>query len=131
MTRHSKTAFTFGPELRARLRQLRKRRGLTLRTMAVLMDRQTPGAHAQLSRLERGKMPYPSFNFIVDYLRACGAGFEDLLDLLNPHTSRRPVLKERGDAAVAYLLRSLPKAIDMTWIQQSKYVASGAGTAAR
>jgi transcriptional regulator with XRE-family HTH domain len=110
MTRHSKTAFTFGPELRARLRQLRKRRGLTLRTMAVLMDRQTPGAHAQLSRLERGKMPYPSFNFIVDYLRACGAGFEDLLDLLNPHTSRRPVLKERGDAAVAYLLRSLPKA---------------------
>ena len=110
MIRHSKTAFTFGPELRARLRQLRKRRGLTLRAMAVLMDRQSPGAHAQLSRLERGKMPFPPFNFIVDYLRACGAGFGDLLDLLNPHTSRRPVLKEKGDAAVAMLLRSLPKA---------------------
>jgi hypothetical protein len=77
--------------------------------MAVLMDRQSSGAHAQLSRLERGKMPYPPFNFIVDYLRACGAGFEDLLDLLKPHTSRRPVLKEKGDAAVAMLLRSLPK----------------------
>jgi hypothetical protein len=78
--------------------------------MAVLMDRQSPGAHAQLSRLERGEMPYPSFNFIVDFLRACGAGFEDLLDLLKPHTSRRPVLKEKGDAAVAELLKSLPKA---------------------
>ena len=109
MTRHSKTAFTFGPELRARLRQLRERRGLSLRAMAVLMDRQSAGAHAQLSRLERGAMPYPPFNFIVDYLRACGAGFEDLLDLLKPHTSQAPVLREKADAAVAELLKSLPK----------------------
>jgi transcriptional regulator with XRE-family HTH domain len=110
MTRHSKTAFVFGPELRARLRQLRERRGLSLRAMAVLMDRQGAGAHAQLSRLERGAMPYPPFNFIVDYLRACGAGFEDLLDLLKPHTSQPPVLKEKADAAVAEPLKSLPKA---------------------
>jgi len=109
MTRHSKTAFTFGPELRARLRQLRERRGLSLRAMAVLMDRESPGAHAQLSRLERGAMPYPPFNFIVDYLRACGAGFEDLLDLLKPYTSQAPVLREKADAAVAELLKSLPK----------------------
>jgi transcriptional regulator with XRE-family HTH domain len=108
MAHHSKTAFPFGPELRARLRQLRKRRGLTLRTMAVLMDRQGSGAHAQLSRLERGDVKYPSFNLIVDYLRACGAGFEDLLDLLKPHTSQPPVLREKGDAAVAELLKSLP-----------------------
>jgi hypothetical protein len=78
--------------------------------MAVLMDRQGSGAHVQLARLERGDIKYPSFNLIVDYLRACGVGFENLLDLLNPHTSRRPVLKEKGDAAVAMLLRSLPKA---------------------
>jgi transcriptional regulator with XRE-family HTH domain len=109
MSRHSKTAFTFGPELRARLRQLRERRGLALRAMAVLMDRESPGAHAQLSRLERGKMPYPTFNFVADYLRACGAGFEDLLDLLKPHTSQPPVLKEKAEAAVAELLKSLPK----------------------
>ena len=109
MANHSKTAFTFGPEFRARLRQLRKRRGLTLRSMAMLMDRQGSGAHVQLARLERGDIKYPSFNLIVDYLRACGAGFGDLLDLLNPHTSRRPVLKEKGDDAVAMLLRSLPK----------------------
>jgi transcriptional regulator with XRE-family HTH domain len=120
MTRHSKTAFTFGPELRARLRQLRERRGLSLRAMAVLMDRQSAGAHAQLSRLERGAMPYPSFNFIADYLRACGAGFEDLLDLLRPHTSQPPVLKEKADAAVAEVLKSLPRAEQRAMLRWEK-----------
>ncbi len=120
MTRHSKTAFTFGPELRARLRQLRERRGLSLRAMAVLMDRESPGAHAQLSRLERGKMPYPTFNFVADYLRACGAGFEDLLDLLKPHTSQPPVLREKADAAVAELLKSLPKAEQRAMLRWEK-----------
>jgi len=72
--------------------------------MTVLMDRQSPGAHAQLSRLERGKLPYPTFNFIMDYLRACGAGVEDLLDLLKPYTSQPPGLRQKGDARVAELL---------------------------
>jgi transcriptional regulator with XRE-family HTH domain len=120
MSRHSKTAFTFGPELRARLRQLRVRRGLSLRAMAVLMDRQSPGAHAQLSRLERGAMPYPPFNFIVDYLRACGAGFEDLLDLLKPHTSQPPILRQKADAAVAEILKSLPKAEQRAMLRWEK-----------
>jgi transcriptional regulator with XRE-family HTH domain len=120
MAHHSKTTFAFGPEFRARLRQLRKRRGLTLRALAVLMDRQVPGAHAQLARLERGKVKYPSINLIVDYLRACGAGFGDLLDLLNPHTSQRPVLKQKGDAAVADLLKSLPKAEQRAMLRWEK-----------
>jgi hypothetical protein len=88
--------------------------------MAVLMDRQSPGAHAQLSRLERGAMPYPPFNFIADYLRACGAGFEDLLDLLKPHTSQPPVLREKADAAVAELLKSLPKAEQRAMLRWEK-----------
>jgi hypothetical protein len=53
MAYHSKTTFTFGPELRARLRQLRKRRGLTLRDLALLMDRRGPGSRTQLAKLER------------------------------------------------------------------------------
>jgi len=120
MAHHSKTAFTFGPELRARLRQLRKRRGLTLRALALLMDRQGPGAHAQLARLERGEVKYPSLNLIVDYLRACGAGFEDLLDLLRPQTSLPPVLKLKGDAAVAELLKSLPRAEQRAMLRWEK-----------
>jgi hypothetical protein len=84
------------------------------------MDRQVPGAHAQLARLERGKVKYPSINLIVDYLRACGAGFGDVLDLLNPHTSQRPVLKQKGDAAVADLLKSLPKAEQRAMLRWEK-----------
>ena len=38
------------------MRLLRKRRGLTLRAMAALMDRQGSGAHVQLARLEQGKV---------------------------------------------------------------------------
>ena len=109
MAHHSKTEFTFGPEFRARLRELRKRRGLSLRALALLMDRQGSGAHVQLARLEQGKVKYPSINLIADYLRACGADFEDLLDLLKPHTSQPPVQRQKGDAAVAELLKSLPK----------------------
>ncbi len=123
MAYHSKTTFTFGSELRARLRQLRERRGLSLRAMAVLMDRQGSGAHMQLARLEQGKVKYPSINLIVDYLRACGAGFEDLFDLLKPHTSQPPVLKEKGDAAVAELLKSLSKAEQRAMLRWEKATA--------
>jgi transcriptional regulator with XRE-family HTH domain len=109
MAHHSKTTFDFGPELRARLYELRKRCGLSLRTMALLMDRHGAGAHVQLARLEKGQVKYPSINLIADYLRACGAGFEDLLDLLKQHASQPPVLKQKGNAAVAELLKSLPQ----------------------
>jgi len=110
MTRHSKTAFTFGPELRARLRELRQRSGLSLRAMTALMDRETPGAHAQLSRLERGKMPYPTFNFVMDYLRTCGARTDDVADVLDVYLREPPALRQKGDARVAEVLKSLPKA---------------------
>ena len=39
MSMLSKSTFVFGPELGARLKALRERRGLTLREVAVLMDR--------------------------------------------------------------------------------------------
>lgn len=92
MAHHSKTTFAFRPEFSARLCQLRKRRGLTLRALAVLMDRRVPGAHAQLARLERGKVKYPSINLIVDYLRASGAGFRrcPCHQALQPLESRAP-----------------------------------------
>jgi len=123
MAHHSKTAFTFGPEFRARLRELRKRRGLTLRAMAMLMDRQGSGAHVQLARLERGKIRYPSINLIADYLRACGSGFEDLLDLMKPYPAQPPALKEKADAAVAELLKSLPKPEQRAMLKWEKATA--------
>jgi len=108
--KHTKTKFVFTPEFGARLRQLRRRQSLSLRGLALLMDRHQPGSFNLLAKLERGELKHPSINLLVDYLRACGAGFEDLLDLLKPHTSQPPVLREKADAAVAELLKSLPRA---------------------
>jgi len=108
MSHHSRTTFVFGSELGSRLRQLRMRRGLSLRGLALLMDRRSTGSYNQMARLERGYVRHPTLNLIADYLRACGAGFEDLLDLLKAYTSQPPVLKVRGDAAVAELFKSLP-----------------------
>lgn len=124
MAHHSKTTFDFGPEFRARLRELRKRRGLTLRTMAVLMDRQGPGAHVQFARLERGEVKYPSINLIADYLRTCGARVKDVADLLDPYLSQPPVLKQKGDAAVAELLKSLPRAEQRAMLKWEKGIVA-------
>ena len=126
MARHSRTTFIFGPEFRARLRQLRQRRGLTLRAMAALMDRQGSGAHVQFARLEQGKVKYPSINLIVDYLRACGAKVKDVADLLDTYLAQAPVLTQKGDAAVAELLKSLPK-----WEQRAMLRWEKATVAAR
>ena len=108
--KHTKTTFVFTPEFGARMRQLRERRKLSLREMASLMDRHQPGSFNLLAKLERGALRHPSINLIADFLRACGSGFEDLLDLLKPYTSQPPVMKQKGDARVAELLKSLPEA---------------------
>lgn len=105
---YSRTTFVFTRELGSRLRKLRRRRGLSLRDMALLMDRRGPGSYNQLGRLERGDVKRPSFNLIADYLRACGSGFGELGDLLDAYTRQKPVLKAKGDAAVAVLLKGLP-----------------------
>jgi transcriptional regulator with XRE-family HTH domain len=120
MMKYTKTAFVFTPEFGARLRQLRKRRNLSLRDLALLMDRHQPGSFNLLAKLERGELKHPSINLMVDYLQACGAGFEDLLDLLKPHTSQPPVLTKKGDAAVAELLKSLPKAEQRAMLRWEK-----------
>jgi transcriptional regulator with XRE-family HTH domain len=106
--RFSKTTFRFGREFGARLRDLRQRRGLSLRQLALLMDRHQPGSFNLMAKLERGDLKYPSINLVADYLRACGANFDDLKEVLDPYTSRRPVLYEKGDRKVAELLKALP-----------------------
>jgi len=94
--------------------------------MAALMDRQGRGAHVQFARLEQGKVKYPSINLIVDYLRACGAKVKDVADLLDTYLAQAPVLTQKGDAAVAELLKSLPK-----WEQRAMLRWEKATVAAR
>jgi transcriptional regulator with XRE-family HTH domain len=107
--KHTKTTFVFTSEFGARLRQLRMRRNLSLRDLALLMDRRQPGSFNLLAKLERGDLKYPSINLIADFLRACGARVKDVSDLLDTYVTQAPVLTKKGDAAVAELLKSLPK----------------------
>ena len=107
-TKYTKTTFVFGPGFGARLRELRKRRKLSLRQLALLMDRHQPGSFNLLAKLERGDVKYPSLAVVADYLRACRAGFRDLLPMLDEYTSQPPVLRAKGDEAVADLLKTLP-----------------------
>ena len=109
MSIFSKSTFVFGPELGARLKALRKRRGLSLRDVAVLMDRYGTGSHNQLSKLERGAVTHPSVNLLLDYLRACRTGPQDVAALFGPYLSLPPVPRTKSDAAVAKLLEVLPE----------------------
>jgi len=91
--KRSSDTFVFTPELGARLRALRERAGLSQGQLMLLAGRFGKGAGMVASRLERGEIPYPSLGLIVDYLRACGAGFRELADLLGPATMK-PVPSE-------------------------------------
>jgi len=72
------------------------------------MARRGKSARSLLSRLESGKNRHPTFGLIADYLRACRAGFADILDLLDEYTGRRPADEERGKALVTKLVGGLP-----------------------
>ncbi len=85
--------FVFSQDLGQRLRRLRQQRGLSLARIARLMGRKTRGAASLISQLERGKIKNPSIGLIADYLRACRASFNDIVDLLNSYTSQ-PVVEE-------------------------------------
>jgi transcriptional regulator with XRE-family HTH domain len=123
MSDYAKMTFVFGREMGARLRALRLLRKLSLRELASLMDRQGVGSYNQLGRLERGTVKRPSLNLIADYLRACGAGFENLQDLLGQYTSQPPAARQRADAAVADTLKTLPEPVRKAMLKWDKGVA--------
>jgi hypothetical protein len=58
-------------------------------------------------RLERGRFRSPSLRLIGDYLRACGAGFEHVLDVLHEYTSRPSVPDEQGWVYVRQAIQGL------------------------
>jgi transcriptional regulator with XRE-family HTH domain len=103
----SKEMFKFTAEMGLRLRGLRVAAGLTQQELAVLMGRQGKGNHQLVGKLELGKVPYPSFGFVADYLRACRASFVDIADLLDAYTSEPTVIEQRGYKRVRSLTRKL------------------------
>jgi transcriptional regulator with XRE-family HTH domain len=107
--KHSRSTFVFTPELGAKLRAIRRKRNLTLRGLAVLMGRVSPGAFNHLAKLERGDLKHPSVNLLLDYLRACGGGPQDVAALFDSYLSLPPVPRTKSDAVVAKLLEVLPE----------------------
>jgi transcriptional regulator with XRE-family HTH domain len=112
MKRRAGDRFKFKPQLGARLRELRLKAGFTQQMLAVAMGSQRIGNHAVVSRLERGKMKNPGIGFVADYLRACRAGFADVLSVLDPYTSQPTVVEVETEKAVAKVREFLPAKID-------------------
>jgi transcriptional regulator with XRE-family HTH domain len=83
----------FTPEMGARLRETRQKRGLTLDAVAAGMGLTGKGRWNQVARLEQGKNPDPRLSAVTLYLRACGAQFFEFYDTL---TRIEPVLVDTG-----------------------------------
>jgi transcriptional regulator with XRE-family HTH domain len=79
----------FTPEMGARLREIRLKRGFTLDEVAGRMGLAGKGRKAFVGRLEHGHIKNPSLGTVTLYLRACGAQFFEFYDTL---TRIEPVL---------------------------------------
>jgi transcriptional regulator with XRE-family HTH domain len=108
MAKRVEDSLWFPEKLGRRLVELRRQRGLTQRQVAELMGRAGRGSKTYVCRLEQGWFRSPSLRLLGDYLRACGAGFEDVLDVLHEYTSRPTVPDEQGWAAAQQAVVGLP-----------------------
>jgi transcriptional regulator with XRE-family HTH domain len=73
----------------SRLREIRRKRGMTMDEVAAGMGLTGKGRWNQVARLEQGKNPDPRLSTVTLYLRACGAQFFEFYDTL---TRIEPVL---------------------------------------
>jgi transcriptional regulator with XRE-family HTH domain len=101
--------FRVSAEFGERLRRLRRRAGLTQAQLAEATGRGWP--NTMVSKLEAGDYPNPGIAVLADYLRACRASFEDILDILNEYTSRPTPAELRARKAVAKVVSQLPAEI--------------------
>jgi transcriptional regulator with XRE-family HTH domain len=97
----------FPEKLGLRLAELRRQKGLTQGQVAELMGRTGKGSKTAVCRLEKGWFRSPSLRLLGDYLRACGAGFENVLDVLHEYTSRPSVPDEQGWVHVQHAIQGL------------------------
>ena len=79
----------FTPEMGARLRAIRSKRGLTLDEVAARMGLAGKGRKTFVGRLEQGNIKNPYLSTVTLYLRACGTQFFEFYDIL---TRIEPVL---------------------------------------
>jgi hypothetical protein len=107
MAKRTQDSLWFPERLGRRLAELRRKQGLNQGQVAKLMGRAGKGSGSCVCRLEQGWFRSPSLRLIGDYLRACGAGFEDVLDVLHEYTSRPSVPDEQGWVHVRQAIQGL------------------------
>jgi len=100
--------FRFPPELGQRLKKLRQTAGLNQRELATRMGRKARLSAIYVSQIERGQRPFPSIALIADYLRACRAGFKDVLDILDAYTCKPTASAVSTGKALDKLVEHLP-----------------------
>ena len=98
--------FRVTSEVGTRLRRLRLAAKLTQAQLAEATGRGWPDT--MVSKLESGDYPNPGIAVLADYLRACRASFEDILDILNEYTSRPTPAEQKAWKAVAKVVSQLP-----------------------
>lgn len=107
-----KDRFDGEKELGRRLRECRLKAGLSQQKLATAMGRQGKGGHHVAGRLERGEVQNPGVGLVADYLRACRAGFVDILDVLERYTARQTVIEVEAQKALAKVREFLPVKVD-------------------
>jgi len=107
--KRSPDTLTFTREFGASLRDLRLKAGLNQLELARAMGRSGKKAGNLVGRLERGDERYPSFGLIADFLRACKAGFRDILDTLDLYTDLPTTQEKVFSRALDQIAATVPK----------------------
>jgi transcriptional regulator with XRE-family HTH domain len=118
-------------EVGRRLGQLRIRAGLTQAQLAARLTGVNKGWQQAVSRAELGKAGHISFPFTIDYMRACGASFADIEDILDRYLSRPPRIEERAWQAVQAAAANLPDRMKTRALYYDIGLHSKAGQQAR
>jgi transcriptional regulator with XRE-family HTH domain len=118
-------------EVGRRLGQLRIRAGLTQAQLAARLTGVNKGWQQAVSRAELGKAGHISFPFVVDCMRACGASFADIEDILDRYLSRPPRIEERAWQAVQAAAANLPDRMKTRALYYDIGLHSKAGQQAR
>ena len=95
-------------EVGARLRQLRLKAGLTQTEVALRMCRPGPSGKSYVCQIERGYLPGLTFNAVMDFLSACGAGAAAIADIIDAYAKRPTIPEERTRKQVAEAAAGLP-----------------------
>ncbi|MCX6841573.1 MAG: helix-turn-helix transcriptional regulator [candidate division WOR-3 bacterium] len=107
-----KDRFDCNAELGKRLRECRLKAGLTQQKLATAMGRQGKGSHHVAGRLERGEVPNPGVGLLADYLRACRAGFADILSVLDAYTALPTAVEVETRKALVEVRKFLPAKVE-------------------